>query len=171
MHCKRTAPHVTAYASHHLRPRIGRACSAVAELEVVRRFRALTSNTIKNLPLIVLALALLVGCTATNPSLARHTQSTAGGTPKEDQGYSKRILGRWLGPTKFFTFHANGTWALQRNEGAPPDTEGRRWHIAGNKLTLTYPGGCSTDTIVSFTRTRFVPRDEGHSRVYERDSL
>ena len=124
----------------------------------------------KNLPLIVLALALLAGRTAANPSLAEHPQSTAGGTPKEDQGYAKRIVGRWLGPTKFFTFYANGTWALQRNEGAPLDTKGRRWHIAGNKLTLTFPDGDETDTIVSFTRTKFVTKDEGTSCVYERAS-
>ena len=76
--------------------------------------------------------------------------------------YSKQILGRWLGSKKFEIYYPDGTWAVQRNEASKPDKEGRRWHIEGNKLTLIYPGGTSTETIVSLNHSKFVTKDEGY---------
>ncbi len=115
----------------------------------------------KTLTLIILASALLLDCTAQTVSAAPNHSD-----------YSKRILGRWLGPRKFIIFHANGTWAVQRNEDAPQEINGRRWHINGNKLTLTFPGDHGTqsvvDTIVSFTQNKFVTKDDGIATTYER---
>ena len=91
---------------------------------------------------------------------------------KDSDNYSKRILGRWLGPRKFRIFHADGTWAIQRNEEAPQEINGRRWHIDGNKLTLTYPGDHGIEngvwTIVSFTPKEFILEADGYKEKYER---
>ncbi|GEM_PF-6588694 len=92
--------------------------------------------------------------------------------PKDSGNYSKRILGRWLGPRKFHIFHSDGTWGVQRNEDAPEDIDGRCWHIKGNKLFLTFRGdhGFQTVdfTIVSFTAKSFTVEEDGHKEVYER---
>jgi hypothetical protein len=82
---------------------------------------------------------------------------TAGAVPRD---YSRAIVGCWLGPRKFEVYHANGTWGIKRNEDAPEDIRGRRWHIQGNKLVITYPGDHGMDTaeltIVSLTEHKLV---------------
>jgi hypothetical protein len=100
--------------------------------------------------------------------------------PKGSEDYSKRILGRWLGPkNKFRIFHADGTWGVQRHEDAPEGIAGRRWRIDGKKLFLTYPtdNGVGTPvhmvtsvyTIIFFTPQNFTIRDEdGRKEAYER---
>ena len=88
--------------------------------------------------------------------------------PKPSGGYSKRIIGRWLGSRKFEIYYADGTWAVQRNEESKPDKEGRRWHIEDDKLTLTFPGGSTTETIVSMSHARFVTKDDGSEEVRTR---
>ena len=88
--------------------------------------------------------------------------------PKAGNDYSKQILGRWLGSRKFEIYYPDGTWAVQRNEESKPDKEGRHWHIDGNKLTLTYSGGTSTETIVSLTPSKFVTKDEGYENARTR---
>lgn len=92
--------------------------------------------------------------------------------PKLTDDYSKRILGRWLGPRKYYIFHANGTWGVQGNEDAPEDIDGRRWRIQGNKLFITFRGDnglLTVDyTIVSFTAKSFITEADGHKEVYER---
>lgn len=88
--------------------------------------------------------------------------------PRAGSDYSKQILGRWLGSRKFEIYYRDGTWAVQRNEDSKPDKEGRHWHIEGNKLTLTYSGGASTETIVSMTHSKFVTKDEDYEEVRTR---
>ena len=92
--------------------------------------------------------------------------------PKQSEDYSKRILGRWLGPRKFHIFHANGTWGVQRNEDAPEDIDGRRWRIQGNKLFLKFRGDAGLQTaeftIISFTSKRFITEADGHKETYDR---
>jgi hypothetical protein len=74
--------------------------------------------------------------------------------------YSKAIVGCWLGSRKFEVYHADGTWGVKRNEGAPEEIAGRRWHIKGNKLFITYPGDHGLEsgelTILSLTERKLV---------------
>ena len=92
--------------------------------------------------------------------------ATAGEPPRD---YSKAILGCWLGFRKFEIYHANGTWGVKRNEGAPEEITGRRWHIKGNKLIITYPGdhGLETGvfTIASLTEHKMVLRGSGYEEL------
>ncbi len=88
--------------------------------------------------------------------------------PKAGNDYSKQILGRWLGSKKFEIYYADGTWAVQRNEDSKPDKEGRHWHIDGDKLVLTFPGGTSSETITSMSKSKFVTKDEGTEDVRTR---
>ena len=119
------------------------------------------TRTLKTLTFIILNSAVLLGCTS----------PVVTATPK-DSDYSKRILGRWEGPRKFRIFHADGTWGVQRLEENPEDIDGRRWHIKGNKLFLTFRGyrGFETTvyTIVSFTPKSFTTEEDGHKELYER---
>jgi hypothetical protein len=62
---------------------------------------------------------------------------TAGEPPRD---YSKAILGCWLGSRKFEVYHASGRWGVKRHEDAPKEINGRRWHIKGKTLLITYPG-------------------------------
>ena len=39
-------------------------------------------------------------------------------------------------------------WGVKRNEDAPEDIGGRRWHLKGNRLVLTYPGDHGLETAV-----------------------
>ena len=99
------------------------------------------------------------------------------GEPKHSDDYSKRILGRWLGPRKFVVFHANGNYGVQRNEEASEDIQGR-WRIQGRTLFLTYPSDngvgtpvhmiTSAYTIISFSPKSFTTEADGHKEVYER---
>jgi len=118
--------------------------------------------SLKTLAFIILASAMLLGCIS----------STVAAAPKDPNDYSKRILGRWLGPRKFEIFNSDGSWSVQRNEDSKPDTGGRRWHIQGNQLILTYPGDHGMDTgiytIVSFTQRRFVTEVDGYRQTYDR---
>ena len=84
--------------------------------------------------------------------------------------YSELILGKWLGPRKFEIYYPDGTWAVQRNEEAPINKEGRYWRLDGNKLTLIYSGGSITQTIVFFDKSKFTTRDEGYSVTRDRVS-
>ena len=100
------------------------------------------------------------------------------GTAKESQDYSKRIVGRWLGPRKFRIFHSDGTWGVQRNEDSPEGVHGRRWRISGKKLILTYPtdNGAGTPehmttavyTIILFTPQKLVTEVDGYRETYDR---
>jgi hypothetical protein len=95
-------------------------------------------------------------------------------SPNVSESFSKRILGRWLGPRKFVVFHSDGTWGVQRHETAPEEIDGRRWRIEGNKLILTYPGNrgplTSRDSIISFTPQKLIVQSEdGYKEVYERE--
>jgi hypothetical protein len=89
----------------------------------------------------------------------------------ELKDYSKRILGRWLGPRKYVAFFADGRWAVQRNEDAPLEISGRRWRIEGNKLLLTFRGdtGLITDesSITSFTTKQFITETDGRKTTYD----
>ena len=116
------------------------------------------SPTVKALILLIFASAFHVGCTATIPNASA----------KRSDELSKRIIGRWLGPRKFIIFHADGTWAVQRNEDAEQVIDGRRWHINGNELTLASPYGSDSETIVSFSRTKFITKDGDHTTRYDR---
>jgi hypothetical protein len=102
-----------------------------------------------------------------------------GSLPSEESGlgevvelkdYSKRILGRWLGPRKYVIFYGDGRWGVQRNEDAPTEVSGRRWRIEGNKLLLTWRGDAglmtAESTITSFTTEQFTSKDDGHERTY-----
>jgi len=97
--------------------------------------------------------------------------ATAGEPPRD---YSKAILGCWLGSSKFEVYHANGTWGVKRNEGAPEEITGRRWHIKGNKLIITYPRdhGLETGvfTIVSLTEHKMVFEGGGYEEELTRYS-
>ena len=94
--------------------------------------------------------------------------SAGSAAPKTSSSYSKQIIGRWLGSTKFEIYYPDGHWAVQRSEGSEPDKTGRTWHIDGDKLILTYPGGTTTETIVSMSHSKFVTKDEGHEDVRTR---
>ena len=88
----------------------------------------------------------------------------------EPKDYSKRILGRWLGPRKYATFYADGRWGVQRNEDSPTEIDGRRWRIEGNKLLLTFqdvPGVTHESTITSFRTKQFLTEDNGHKKTYD----
>ena len=105
--------------------------------------------------------------------------STNIAAPKDSEGYSKRILGRWLNTDKgkLVIFHSNGSWGVQRNEETREKIHGR-WHIRGNKLILTYPSDegigtpvhilTGTYTIISFTPKSFVTETQGYKQFYER---
>jgi len=95
------------------------------------------------------------------------TQSEA---PKSTD-YAKLIVGKWLGSTKFQIYYPDGTWGVQRHEEAPVDKDGRYWKIEGNKLTLNYPGGSVTQTIVHIDKSKFTTRDEGYSSTRDRVSM
>jgi hypothetical protein len=88
--------------------------------------------------------------------------------------YSKAIVGCWLGSRKFEVYHANGSWGVKRNEGAPEEITGRRWHIKGNKLIITYPGdhGLETGvfTIASLTEHKMVLKGSGYEEELTRYS-
>jgi hypothetical protein len=88
--------------------------------------------------------------------------------------YSKLIRGCWLGARKFEVYHADGRWAVKRNEDAPEDTKGRHWRVDGDKLTLTYPGDHGPETaiytIVSCTEHRMILSIDGHTEEYTRYS-
>ena len=96
---------------------------------------------------------------------------TASDVPRD---YSKRILGCWLGPRKFDVYHADGTWGVKRNEDAPEDVRGRRWHIEGRKLTLIYPGDHGLETavytIISCTPHKLILEADGYRREFTRYS-
>ena len=79
--------------------------------------------------------------------------------PQDKQQYSQLIIGSWLG-RKIRTYRKDGIWCIQRYEGAPADTEGRKWSLKGDKLTYTSPGGNGTDTIISLTSDALSLRDE-----------
>ena len=87
------------------------------------------------------------------------------------EDYTKRILGRWLGPRKYVAFYADGRWGVQRNEDAPIDIDGRRWRIEGNKLLLIVPGetGLVTheSTITSFRTKQFITEVDGHKTTFD----
>ena len=126
---------------------------AVAELESVRLLRAMKLATA------TLVLFLLV-------------TGAAFAAPNDSGDYSKLILGRWLGPRKFSVFHADGHWGVLRNEESSEDIRGRRWHIKGNKLILTYPGDHGMDTgtytIVTLTAEKLVTDADGDREEYRR---
>jgi hypothetical protein len=96
---------------------------------------------------------------------------TASEVPRD---YSKAIIGCWLGSRKFEIYHANGTWGVRRNEDAAEDISGRRWHIKGNKLIITYPGDHGMDTaeltIVSLTEHKLVLDAGGYKEELTRYS-
>ena len=98
--------------------------------------------------------------------------SAAAGEAQYD--YSKAIVGCWLGSRKIEVYHADGTWGVKRNEDAPEDISGRRWHIKGNKLVITYPGdhGLETGelTIVSVTEHKLVLDASGNKKELTRYS-
>jgi len=96
---------------------------------------------------------------------------TASEVPRD---YSKAIMGCWRGSRKFEIYHADGTWGVKRNEDAPEDISGRRWHIKGNKLVITYPGDHGMDTaeltIVSLTEHTLVLDASGYKEELTRYS-
>jgi len=96
---------------------------------------------------------------------------TAGEPPHD---YSKVILGCWLGSRKFEIYHPDGTWGVKRNENAPEDIRGRRWHIKGNRLIISYPGDHGTKTaaltILSLTDHKMVLEASGYKRELTRCS-
>jgi hypothetical protein len=96
---------------------------------------------------------------------------TADEVPRD---YSKAIVGCWLGSRKFEVYHADGTWGVKRNEDAPEDISGRRWHIKGNKLFITYPGDHGLETaeltIVSLTERKLVLDTGGYKEELTRYS-
>ena len=96
---------------------------------------------------------------------------TAGEMPGD---YSKTIVGCWLGSRKFEVYHADGTWGVKRNEDAAEDISGRRWHIEGNKLIITYPGDHGLETaaltIVSLTEYKMVLDAGGYKEELTRYS-
>ena len=88
--------------------------------------------------------------------------------------YSKAIVGCWLGSRKFEVYHADRTWGVKRNEDAPEETGGRRWHIKGNKLIITSPGNhgleTGTLTIVTLTEHTMMLDAGGYKEVLTRYS-
>jgi hypothetical protein len=88
--------------------------------------------------------------------------------------YSKAIVGCWLGSRKFEVYHADGTGGVRRNEDAPEDISGRRWHIKGKKLVITYPGDHGLETavltIVSLTEHKMVLDASGYKEELTRYS-
>ena len=94
------------------------------------------------------------------------------GDPSRD--YSKAILGCWLGSRKFEVYHADGTWGVKRHEDAPEEINGRRWHINGKTLVITFPGdhGLQTTelTIVSLTEHKMVLDADGYKEELVRYS-
>src|SRR5262249_42216717 len=101
-----------------------------------------------------------------SPSIAPGHEETV--RPEE---YPTRILGRWLGPRKYLTFFADGSWGIQRNEEAPIEIEKRRWRIEGNTLFLTFPGGDDYVTgeskIISFKVRQFTLEDQGKRKTFD----
>ena len=101
-------------------------------------------------------------------------------TSKGSEAYSKRIVGRWGTRNRIVTFHADGTWGVQRHEDAPEGNRGRHWRIEGNKLFLTFPSDDGVGTLVhmdtqaytitSFTSQRFIATtDDGYEQEYDRE--
>jgi hypothetical protein len=77
----------------------------------------------------------------------------------------KWIVGKWAAenpkrPLREVIFHADHTWGVLGYVPDREDIRGRRWRIAGNTLTLTYPGDHGLETadykIISFARDKFV---------------
>src|SRR5438094_234654 len=89
-------------------------------------------------------------------------------TLADSNSYTRRVLGRWLGPRKYVWFHRDGSWGVQRNEDAPVDIDGRRWRIEDGKLKLEFPGGEHSATIVEFSNDKFITKQDGITTVYER---
>lgn len=94
--------------------------------------------------------------------------------------YSKRIIGRWGHQNRIVTFHANGTWGVQRHEDAPEGIGGRRWRVEGKRLLLTFlsDNGLGTpvhletqvSTITSFSDDGFtVKLPDGSKENYGRE--
>ncbi len=92
------------------------------------------------------------------------------GETVQPENYTKRILGRWLGPRKYISFFADGGWGIQRNEDAPIEIHGRRWRIEVETLFLTFQGDTDLVTskgiITSFTTKQFITEADGHKRTY-----
>jgi hypothetical protein len=97
--------------------------------------------------------------------------ATAGEVPRD---HSKAIVGCWLGSRKFEVYHADGTWGVKRNEDAPEDIRGRRWHVKGNRLILISPGDHGMETaeltIVSLTGHKLVLDAGGYKEELTRYS-
>jgi len=97
--------------------------------------------------------------------------ATAGDVPRD---YSKAIVGCWLGLRKFEVYHGDGTWGVKRNEDAPEDIRGRRWHVKGNKLILIFPGDHGMETaeltIVSLSEHKLVLDAGGYKEELTRYS-
>lgn len=108
-----------------------------------------------------------IGAQLSSPSFAE----SALGEVVRPEDYTKRILGRWLGPRKYVTFYADGRRGIQRNEEAPVEIDGRRWKIEGNKLFQTAQEdgrvAIAGSTIESFTTKRFITEEGGRRRTYE----
>lgn len=96
------------------------------------------------------------------------------------ESYSASIVGKWGHKNRIITFHADGSWGVQRHETAREDISGRRWRVEGDKFFLTFPsdngGGTPvhmvTDVyrITSFTSQSFtIRRDDGDTQVYDRE--
>jgi hypothetical protein len=98
--------------------------------------------------------------------------SATAGEPRRD--YSKAILGCWLGPRKFEIYHADGTWGVKRHEDAPEVINGRRWHIKGKTLVITWPGDRGLETaeliIVSLTERKMLLDADGYKKELVRYS-
>jgi hypothetical protein len=93
-------------------------------------------------------------------------------------GYSKRILGKWLGSHSGTAniFHRRGSWGVQRD--LEPETIQGRWWIKGNKLFLTYSEDNGVGTPVHIRTAeyaimfesddRFITETQGYKEIYER---
>jgi hypothetical protein len=99
-------------------------------------------------------------------------------TSQDAQGYSKRILGKWVDDRsgKVTIFHANGFWGMQPEDQAE-EIHGH-WRIKGNKLFLTYADDSGVGTrvhirtgryTISFAGDdRFTTETQGYKDVYDR---
>ena len=96
-------------------------------------------------------------------------------TTKHASSLAQKIVGSWQGQRRGNRFHADGRWGIFTNVDGPETMSGRRWHIRGDKLIITYPNDPSKGTmwtavlrIVSLTSKELVTECDSHTEVYER---
>ena len=109
----------------------------------------------------LIALSLIAGDSFAS---SKHTSSLA-----------QQIVGSWHGKRRDRRFHADGKWGVFTDGDDQEDISGRRWHIRGDKLIITFPNDPSKGTmwtavlrIVSLTPKELVTEEGSVTEVYER---